>query len=493
MSITYERHDAYYDLHVPEHENYIAHGLCNHNTGMGKTLLSLALIRYFQRLGSIGAALALIPNKTNKAEWAREIRKHTQMNYVILEGSTADKWAQIEASGDTGRDDAADIFIETYGGMVHLLSKAVPDVKKRRKGKEDAEKLAPDEALCKRLGKRVQAVVFDESTFMSKRQTLYYRFARRLMKKAVLGIELTGTPFGRDPQALWSQIRLLDDGHSLGETLGLYRAAFFTGKQEYWGGVKWTFDDSKSDELHRCLKHRTINVEADKADLPDVTHELIKVTLPSATWQQLEIAKKAFQSGYKGRNGQAMKNAFLRLRQISSGFVGFEDDDGKAELVFPDNPKLDALMSYIERIDQAHKIIIYHDFKPSGKMLAERCEALKRKFVRIWSGTKDPERELLRFVNDDSDYTICLLSNAAGAYGLNLQIARYGLMYESPVGAVQRKQAERRFIRQHSTVKKKFLIDFVVKGTADERILDFHREGRDLFAAIIKGDVDLGE
>lgn len=43
--MTYVRTDAYYDLHVPGYENYSAHGLWSHNTGLGKSLCSLEWAR----------------------------------------------------------------------------------------------------------------------------------------------------------------------------------------------------------------------------------------------------------------------------------------------------------------------------------------------------------------------------------------------------------------------------------------------------------------
>src|ERR1700734_2167868 len=46
------------------------------DTGMGKTALSIALILYFVKLHHNKRILVLVPNKINKSEWAREIRKH---------------------------------------------------------------------------------------------------------------------------------------------------------------------------------------------------------------------------------------------------------------------------------------------------------------------------------------------------------------------------------------------------------------------------------
>jgi SNF2 family DNA or RNA helicase len=75
------------------------------------------------------------------------------------------------------------------------------------------------------------------------------------------------------------------------------------------------------------------------------------------------------------------------------------------------------------------------------------------------------------------------------AIGLNLQIAQYGHVYESPVSLITRKQAERRFHRQESRHDRVFLYDYIVDDTVDELILSYHQQGRDLFRAIVNGDV----
>jgi hypothetical protein len=66
-----------------------------------------------------------------------------------------------------------------------------------------------------------------------------------------------------------------------------------------------------------------------------------------------------------------------------------------------------------------------------------------------------------------------------------LQIAKYGIYYESPVGAIMRKQTEKRLDRQYSIHDRIMLIDLIVRGTVDQSILDFHAEGRSLWKAIL--------
>ena len=51
MSIEFHREDVFYDLHVPGTENYVAEGIINHNTGAGKSLMSLTVAKHFADKG----------------------------------------------------------------------------------------------------------------------------------------------------------------------------------------------------------------------------------------------------------------------------------------------------------------------------------------------------------------------------------------------------------------------------------------------------------
>lgn len=443
---------------------------------MGKTLLSLALICYRRKLKELKSCLVLVPNKPNKTEWRREIRRHTSMDYLILKGSTKQKWEAIEKT-------TAPIIVETYGGLMRLCSELEDDERKRaKKGKK---RLAPKAALVAKLKKKVNGLILDESTLVQTKGTLPYRLCRAIGKDACMLIELTGTPFGRDPEALWSQIHLLDGGHTLGETLGLYRSAFFTEKLNYWGGRSYEFKDSMKGKLHNFINHCTINWEADESDLPTCVSDVKYVSMPDETRHYFELSKRALQQARKERDGTGMQNSFLRLCQISSGFVNFKDEEGKGTMFFPQNPKLDMLESYIERIPPNHKFIIFHNFTPSGRMLSERLTRMKIKHVWLWGGAKNESG--IRDQYEEDTKTQGLILQSKFGYGLNLQIARYGMFFEIPVPVIDRVQCTRRYIRQGSEAKRKFLTDFVMHDTFDQSILDWHKEGGDLYAAIVQG------
>jgi SNF2 family DNA or RNA helicase len=459
------------------------------DTGTGKTLLSIALIRYFRKLAAIDGRerpifLVLVPTKLNKAEWARECRKWSPgLKTIVLKGTTVNKWDQIN-------DDEYAVVIETYGGMVRLVSELTTI---KRKGKADRRGLSLDKNAVKFLYNVFDGLILDESINIRVKKrngSLMHRICLAISKVGDYCFALNGTPHGRDPTDLFGQMKVVDLGRTLGETLGLFRSVFFTESEGYWGGKKFKFNKKMSPELNRILASGSIRIKADESALPPCVTRKRLIDLPH---DAVEIYRRTKAELMQARgNFMEMNNAFVRVRQISSGYVGYyEDELGKrAQYSFKSNPKLDYLMNDIEEIAPHSKIIVFHDFVFSGSMIERRLEQADIGFVRIHTSNMEPEEVLDRFDNDD-DVRVFILNNAEAA-GLNLQIAKYGLFFEAPVPVIQRKQARRRFERQHSMHKRVFLYDYVVKGTYDQRILDLHLEGEELFRAIIEGERDRG-
>jgi SNF2 family DNA or RNA helicase len=449
------------------------------DTGTGKTFLSIALQKYFMKTDEARVFLVLVPNISNKWEWAVEgYDKHApDVNYCVLTGSSKEKWAQIA-------DSDATVFIETYVGLLRMVCDLKKD--KRKKAKKES-RLIPNRTKVAKLTKMMEGVFCDESTFLKNRDKLPYRIAFQLSKTARVFFILTGTPFGRKPLDLWAQLNLVDHGYTLGETLGLFRNAFFIGTQSYWGGMDWKFNSKLADTLNKFLNHRSIVLEADEADLPKLVPIKKFATLDETAEAYYERAKemiKASRGDY-----QEMKNAFLRARQISSGFVGFKNDETgeRASYVFEEQPKLDALEDFItERIKRGEKFVVFHEFKFSGKRIVEMLERNSIKCLLLNGDThkNDVPRIKDDFKNKKSIDGL-VLSNSAGGFGLNLQHAKYGLYFEAPVDPIMRKQTMRRFERQFSDHGTVFCVDFIVRGTADETILSYHAEGRALWRSIL--------
>lgn len=445
--------------------------------GTGKTVLALELIRYWMDAGIASRALVFVTSDKAFPTWENQIERFKiGVPVVALEGSSERKWRQLEEF-DRG------IVLLPYPGALAMTSTRV---KKGRKGK-----MQLDTKLVARLRKWADVLVLDESTKVGNHQSLTYKLVNALRKKSVARYALAGRPFGRDPTMLWPQYNLIDDGETLGETLGMFRAAFFKEKESYWSKSKYArdykFDKAMRPKLSSVMQHRSIAYSADECiDLPRVNAVSEMLTLPDETRAYYSrLVQELIES--KG-NFREVKNVFLRMRQLSSGFIGLKDDETgeKAEIVFDENPKLERLLELLEEVPEGRKAVVFYAFTLSGRTIVERLRELKRKPIWLWSGTKSSRKELEAFCNDPAR-DVAVVNNQLAAMSLDglQRVANYDFFYESPVSIIDREQAERRLVRDGQE-RPVFRYDLLVRKTVDEKIRAFHKEGGDLMRALMR-------
>lgn len=445
--------------------------------GAGKSLLMLELIRYWRQCKRLRRAIVLVKSDKAFLTWEEQIRRwNINVPYVCLEGSSEQKWQQLNEFGDG-------IVIVARPGARAMLS---TPVKVKRKVKWEL-----DDKLVQQFAKGVDALIQDESTDDAHHTSLTHKMVRKLDKYITVRYALAGRPFGRDPTLLWGQQKLIDGGATLGETLGLFRAAFFTEDDHPFIDNKHikqhTFKKSMTPALHRMLKHRSIAYSSVECGIKVKSTTIVEqVRFPEEASAYYKKAVDAIIAA-KG-NLREVKNIFLRMRQLSSGFVGFKDDETgeRAEVEFDDNPKFDRTLELIEEVPYDTKTVVFYEFTHSGRKLYNAMKERGWQPIWLWSGTKDSRKELQRFHNSDR-CRVAVINWRVGAYSLDgLQdVASYGFMYESPVGAIDREQAEKRLARQGQK-KPVTWYDVIVKGSADAKILAYHREADGLLKAVLR-------
>lgn len=451
-------------------------GFCFWNDlGSGKTILALELLRYWWQAGKLRRGVVFLKSDKAFDTWETQARKFGfDLPITALSGSSVQKWQQLEEFGEG-------LVLLPCPGATAMTSTPIK-VKGKMRWKLDNK-------LVDRLAAWTEAFVIDESTVAGHHNSLTFQLLYRLKKKANYRYALAGRPFGRDPTMLWAQHLLVDDGETLGETLGLFRAAFFTEKKNYWGGPyskDYKFKTKLKPVLSKMMRHRSITYSSDECGgLPAVVpiHEVVRLPEEAGAYyaRMVESLREA-----KG-NMRELKNVFLRMRQLSSGFMGFKDDESgeKVEISFDENPKLERLLELIEEVPEGRGATIFYEYTHSGRQIVEKLKKLKYRPIWLWSGTKDARAELARFAKEEQP--VAVINNRVGAYSIDgLQhTANYLFVYESPVSSIDREQMERRLIRDGQK-HKVFQFDLVCKGTADEKILQFHKQGKDLFQALLR-------
>lgn len=450
------------------------------DTGCGKTLLSIALAKYFRRAEGAQRFLVLVPNIINTAEWAEEIEKHApRLKYTILEDATKQKWDDLQ-------DKDCLLYITTYLGFTRMVCQPAETRKKKIKFKQD-------EKAIRAVVRCVDGIIMDESTLLGNHESSFHLICKKIAYRLKYAWLLTGTPFGSEPTALWAQMFIIDRGASIGETLALFRAAFYREvEQEYSPWPEYIFRERKAKTVRKLVRHRSLRVEADQADLPKLVSIVKPVCMSSDAEAHYSIWKNKMDdvlldlSRGKLANKQLLGNVFIRMRQISSGFIGYDDDElgERAELLFDDNPKMDQLRSAVQSLRPQNKFVIFCEYVISGAQLCKMLSDIGIDHGWIYGKTKDPRAIRKRFYSDPAMQGL-VLNNSCGGFGLNLQIAQYGFYYETPVDPIMRKQTRRRIERQRSQHKSVFFWDFPVRGTYDHRILESLRRGENLFDSIM--------
>jgi len=234
------------------------------------------------------------------------------------------------------------------------------------------------------------------------------------------------------------------------------------------------------------MAHSAIRYSADEClDLPSKVAVSRPFVMTDEQWSYYQAVLDQVREQATGNKLLDVQGVFVRLRQITGGFVSLSGEPSALAV----NPKLDVLMELLDELPETEKLVVFNEFIFSGDQIMDALKERKISAARLYSGTKDKQGELRRFV-DDPKCRAFVVNSQSGAHGLNLQAAHYVVFYESPVSPIIRQQAEARCLRQgqEQTV---FVYDLFGMHTVDQKILRFLEDGKDLFVALVGGGIKL--
>jgi SNF2 family DNA or RNA helicase len=440
--------------------------------GAGKTRMILNVVRWKKKHDGVRRVLVLVPQELHVQTWVDQIEEHApELTYTALLGR-----GRFKALG--GED--TDLYLMNYAGLQLYMTNLVQVSKRSKKRRREL-----DEKLAAAFAKIFDMAVFDESHRIGNHEALVYRECRRFTRHCRFLYALTGTPFGKDPTKLWAQFHIVDDGETLGGSLGMYRAAFFDVHDKPWARV-YEFDKRMKKDLHRMIQHRSIRYEEKELqDLPKLTMRKVRVAMGSSAEEQYANVLRRIKES-RGDMDE-IKYSFVRMRMVTSGFLSVKSDLGdRLTVEFEHNPKLDALEELLEGLSEDMKAVIFHDYITTGQIIQRMLAKRKWKFAAVNGQVKGTAVQLRSFLRDPS-CRFLVANNAVGAEGGNYQkVCHYAFFYESPTSPITRKQAIKRISRtgqEHPT----FVYDLVVPKSVDTDILESIASGEDLFDAVCNG------
>lgn len=440
--------------------------------GLGKSKILADLITQTQRERKLEGALITVPRLINIDSWTDDLAVHSDLEPWPINCETIEeKWERlIKPKGD--------VTIVDYQG----LALACTTKKKNNKGKLE---LFWDAKKLKMLMKQYNWVGFDEIHKLKNHNSLWFSIANQVSKRAEFAYGSTGTLFGKEVEAIWSQFYLVDRGETFGENLGPFRAAFFTAKMNPWKGQVLTFNKSMDGTLHSMLQHRSIRYDEDEVhDLPARVMRTLNCDMGE---EQREHYMRALE-GLINAGGKVseLEAQWLRMRQIVSGYLAWKDGSGDHVIRFKHNPKLDHLESIIDAMGDT-KIVVAYDYTETGRMIVDRIKEMGLDYEWYYGGTKDQSASRRRFMDDPKCKVFVMNSEAGGTGNDGLQkVARYLVFYETPPEPISRKQTMKRVHRPGQT-RRTFIYDLVMRRSLDKGILEDIAAGNDTYSAVVGG------
>ena len=429
-------------------------------TGKSKIVLDILTLRRkeWER------ALILSPNIITVSTFADEVVTHSDFSFVELIGKIEDRKVMIEEHLQNGTE----LFLLNYTGLQLLLTN-------NKNGK-----WAIDIPEVNKFASYFDVVIWDEIHLMKNPRSLNFKISKQLAKSILLRYGLTGTPMNRDPQDLWTQFYLIDKGETLGDSLTLFREAFFTAKNNFWGGVDFKIKKEMKPVLNKRIANRSISYTKDEVlDLPDKTFIEVKVDLHPDVVSLYEDEIKTLDSN--------VELGFMKMRQLCSGFLDFKNQDGEKVTIIKDTYKMDALVELITQVPDDSKVIVFLDFIKSGDLVSERLTKEKIKHIRLYGGTKDKKFVKEEFLNNDK-IRVLVANTKSGSLGMNMQsVANYVIYFEEPISYIDYTQSMDRVYRVGQN-KKVFVYSIITKGdSVEEKVHKYLKAGKDIFKAIVQG------
>ena len=400
-----------------------------YSMGLGKTLMAIRICE----VHDCQNVLVVVPYRFQVESWAREIAK----------------WKP-----------SCQIDVMTYAAARNKVSNKVRG--------QDGNKLKVDPQKAKDFGGRYQATVVDESSLIGNRRSLIFKAIRKVSGRHKVRLALSGTPFGRDPSLLWSQMAFVDGMETLG-AWGMFKSVFLREKDQ-WGGLELV--RKRLPDLQRLMAHRSLRMKVeDCMSMPDKTYQRVEYEMPETARKAYNEMKARMLAVLRSGVKEEIRSCFVRLRQLTSGFLYVEEEGERETLDFGHKTRVEIAAELVEQTEDP--VLVFADFRATH---AKTLQIFKKRGISVTTDSS---------AWSDGRGQVLLLSASAGALGGNYQRASYCIFLETPISPQNRTQAEARIWRANQDRTCQYF-DLVAQGGIDGQILGALKEGKDLMKTILE-------
>jgi SNF2 family DNA or RNA helicase len=219
-------------------------------------------------------------------------------------------------------------------------------------------------------------------------------------------------------------------------------------------------------------------------ELPPLTTNIIQCEMSKIQIEKYNEALKGLLEVNDRQTGEIKEREVSKLtavtvcQQITNhpALVEVEGESGK----------LESLLELLENDLEGEKVIVFSRFRQMVDIIEKELNAKKIKTCRI-TGAEDGDARVASqklFQDPKSEVTICLITMAA-AEGVNLQLAKAVIFYDTPWSAGDYLQIVGRMIRIGSIHDRVFGYHLVAPKTIDERVMKTLRAKMNLIESVL--------
>lgn len=408
--------------------------------GLGKTSITLNAFVTLQEEGEVKRMLVVAPLRVCQLVWEQEAKRWEQfrhLKFTLLHGPSKENRL---------RDDS-DVFLINPEGVKWLCDmywgRSLP----------------------------FDIVTIDELTKFKNAQSIRHKSLLPRLKRVRRRWGLTGTPIPNGYLDLFGQMKILDDGASLGQYYSHFRNKYF---EKDYTGFNWDLRRGSAKAIEAAIKPYVLRMSAeDYLELPQLIEDIRTVQMPAKARKRYEQMKNDLITELEGETIEAgnAAAAYSKLKQMANGAVYHGDDImSPRKVVHLHDAKIEAIGELIEELSGTPLLVGYefnHDLHRLRK-------ALGADIPYLGSGVSGKKAAEIERAWNNGELPVLLAHPASAGHGLNFQrgnachIAWFSTTWDYELYD----QFLRRVLRQGNNAPRVFNHIFIVENTIDIKTRD---------------------
>ena len=427
-----------------------------HDTGTGKTITSLAIIKdKLTHLSSKSERFLIIaPKAIIKPAWLKDCKDH----YPDIK--------LMPLSKNIKKENLEDLYKQWL--PKENVPRSVTEINKVLMGVARGYIINPESFIRLThedlLAMNINMLVVDEATTIKNIKAQVTKKVIILADKVKYVYILSGLPAPNGEQDYFSQMRTL--------TPSIFGTNYYRFLETYFnknfGGFGYTIKAGAPQKIMDKVAQLSFSVtKAECLDLPDKTYIVRNVTLNPTEHKAYKFMKQnyivAFEQGIVSAPNKV--TSLMKLRQITSGFVMDTENNTTKQL---GTSKLDELMSLVDELG-SNQMVIWIQYKEEVSQITRKLKDKGISYVTAYGETKDVQQSIEEFDTGKAQFIIA--HPATLKFGVTLVNCTYMCFYSMSYNLEEYYQAHDRIYRKGQTRPCTF-INLVAEETIDQTIYD---------------------